>query len=86
MRKPVSSGNVMSEIVRQSSTKTQYPERKPAEKASAIAENVYARVHGERIVDTFVRVGSVAGVARRFRVRCATVEAALLDRLNRRSA
>lgn len=53
----------------------------PIRSTNAIAEKVYAAVHGKRLVAAFERLGSVAKVSRAYRVRSKTVEIAIANTL-----
>lgn len=47
----------------------------------AVGDTLYAAIHGKKLVSAFERIGSVARVARAYKVKYKTVELALSDRL-----
>lgn len=53
----------------------------PIRSTDAIGEKLYASIHGRKLVSAFERTGSVARVARAYRIKCKTVELALAERL-----
>lgn len=59
----------------------QSPLPQRTQSTDANGEKAYAAVHGKKLVAAFERCGSVAVVARSYKVKCSTVEIALADRL-----